>query len=91
MAKKRGGSRKSASSPVRRKTSGSKRRTPAKTRGTGKELDFRPLKRRLKSDVDRLSAVERPDARVKRALARLKRVQSEMKAICSPTMVIPLP
>jgi hypothetical protein len=68
-----------------------KKRSAAGGSRPGRELDFRPLKRRIKTDIDKLSAVERPSRQVKSALASLKRVQRDLTKACLPTMVIGFP
>jgi hypothetical protein len=58
-----------------------------------KQIDFNPIKAQLRKHIERLSAIEHPDERMKmqNTLERLKRVQLELTEMCAPTMAIPIP
>jgi broad specificity phosphatase PhoE len=96
VAKKRKGARpaKKASRSVKKKAV--KRAAPRRAMATaaptglesGKEIDFRPLKRLIGNHVSRLQAAY-PSDKVVNALRSLRQVQSDLNNECLPTMVIP--
>ncbi len=94
MAKKRKGTRPTASRSARKTTKKTVRRKvlPTKPR-TGlesdKEVDFRPLKTHISAHIERLSSVKDPTPGVQKALQSLRQVRADLSGECSPTMVLP--
>jgi hypothetical protein len=73
-----------------KKAAGKKKATRKTTRASAKELDLRPLKKQLRSHIDKLKSGKSADVRVQSAIANLSRLHDELNADCNPTMTIPL-
>jgi hypothetical protein len=96
VAKKRKGARPTKKASRSVKKTAVKRTAPRRAMAaaaptgleSGKEIDFRPLKRLIGNHVSRLQAAY-PSDKVVNALRSLRQVQSDLNNECLPTMVIP--
>jgi hypothetical protein len=88
VAKTRKTARKSGSAKKAKKA-GAKKRAPRKA-APSNQHDLRPLKKHLKTHIDRLSTADPTNERVQGALARLRRLDAELAQDCDPTMILPL-
>jgi hypothetical protein len=92
----RSGSRKPSS--ARRKSAGRGARKATRARRPKvplKQIELRPIRRRLQNDIGRLGAAisiaHQPKPELEEALKRMSRWLDDIQDICGPDMMIPLP